>query len=134
LKNQAYDEAVEISQSVDQMASFAASKPVNATKATSNSSEKESKSLKKGNDQSKSQSVLNERFDEALEFSQSGSEDSVDTKKSKNKLDKNAKKNQEAFSVAHHQSTAKPSVSTTVQGSNSANNKQQNQLISNQVI
>jgi hypothetical protein len=45
----------------------------------------EEKSLKKMSEQSKSQSVLNKPFDEALEFSQSGSEESVDTRASQTK-------------------------------------------------
>jgi hypothetical protein len=45
----------------------------------------EEKSMKKMSEQSKSQSVLNKPFDEALEFSQSGSEESVDTRASQTK-------------------------------------------------
>jgi hypothetical protein len=41
--------------------------------------------LSRENEQSKSQSVLNKPFDEALEFSQSGSDDSVDTRLSERK-------------------------------------------------
>ena len=36
--------------------------------------------MKKGTEQTKSQSVMNKYFNEALEFSHSGSDDSVDTK------------------------------------------------------
>jgi hypothetical protein len=50
-------------------------------KARAASEEKDSsKVLKKGTEQTKSQSVMNKHFDEALEFSHSGSDDSVDTK------------------------------------------------------
>jgi hypothetical protein len=80
LKNDKYDEAVEISQSFDQMAVSAAA----AKKQGYNQHDEkgESKGMRKNNDQTKSQSVLNKPFDEALEFSQSGSEESVDTRAS----------------------------------------------------
>lgn len=93
LKNDKYDEAVEISQSFDQMAVSAAAAK---SKLMNNSDEKESKGgnggmMKKGNDQSKSQSVLNKPFDEALEFSHSGSDESVDTRASQKQKKSNDK-------------------------------------------
>lgn len=85
LKNDKYDEVVEVSQSLDQTALSAAPKP---TSMYSDSKDL-SKGLAKGSEQTKSQSVLNKPFDEALEFSHSGSEESVDTRAShKEKLQK----------------------------------------------
>jgi len=100
LKNDKYDEAVEVSQSLDQKAL------ANMTKAKLQSEEKEvSKGMKKGTEQTKSQSVMNKHFDEALEFSHSGSDDSVDTKsadkpkKGKEKLVESKQGNQITTSV-----------------------------------
>ena len=82
IRNDKYDEAVEISQSMDQN-----SMAVGKSKGFAD--EKESAKgtfgggMKKGGEQSKSQSVLNKPFDEALEFSGSDSE-SADTKKNRN--------------------------------------------------
>lgn len=44
--------------------------------------EAKSKETRRDSEQSKSRGVLNKPFDEALEFSQSGSDDSVDTRQS----------------------------------------------------
>ena len=100
LKNDKYDEAVEVSQSLDQKAL------ANMSKAKLQSEEKEvSKGMKKGTEQTKSQSVMNKHFDEALEFSHSGSDDSVDTKsadkpkKGKEKLVESKQGNQITTSV-----------------------------------
>ena len=79
LKNDPYDEAVDISQSFDQMAVAAAAAKKGAHQGFD---DKDAKGLKKGNEQSKSQSVINKPFDEALEFSHSGSDESVDTRAS----------------------------------------------------
>lgn len=67
---------MEVSQSLDQRGS------TNLSRAKPAAEEKEiSKGMKKGTEQTKSQSVMNKHFDEALEFSHSGSsDDSVDTK------------------------------------------------------
>lgn len=51
----------------------------------------DAKMLTKNSEQTRSQSVLNKPFDEALEFSQSGSEESIDTARDK----KNAQKLQQ---------------------------------------
>lgn len=87
LTNDKYDEAVEISQSFDQMAVAAAAAKSRAKNASDDKDAKGgSTMMKKGNDQSKSQSVLNNFHDEALEFSHSGSDESIDTRASqKNK-------------------------------------------------
>lgn len=91
--NQHYDEAVEVSQSLDMGPSAIA-----ASKAAANNSkkpaveEKGAKGMKK-DENSRSQTVLNNKFDEALEFSHSGSEDSVDTRASQ----KNKKNEQPEF-------------------------------------
>lgn len=89
LKNDKYDEAVEVSQSIDQSHMSAAPKPMNHALGMGSAKDEknvEAKgSLIKGNEQSKSQSVLNKPFDEALEFSRSGSDESVDTRGSLNK-------------------------------------------------
>lgn len=76
------------------------------TKGKMQSEEKEvSKGMKKGTEQTKSQSVMNKHFDEALEFSHSGSDDSVDTKsadkpkKGKEKLVESKQGNQITTSV-----------------------------------
>jgi hypothetical protein len=88
LRNDRYDEAVDVSQSVDPGA-IAHSK--NEAKAVSSVPDDEKllgaakQMLSRTNEQSKSQSVLNKPFDEALEFSQSGSDDSVDTRLSDRK-------------------------------------------------
>lgn len=101
LVNDRYDEAVEVSQSLDNvnLSGFAMSKPTGPTAAAGNvgsksdakgpatnsnpASAKESKDnqslLRTNTEQTKSQTVLNNRFDEALEFSQSGSDESIDT-------------------------------------------------------
>lgn len=91
--NQHYDEAYEVSQSQDMGPSAMA-----AGKAAANSKkpaveEKGAKGMKKDNEQSKSQTVLNNKFDEALEFSRSGSDESVDTRASQ----KNKKNEQPEF-------------------------------------
>lgn len=100
MKNDRYDEAVEVSQSIDQVAlnkgtsgkdnqrlfegGGGSSKATNSDSkdAAKGSDPRESKGLVR-NEMSKSQSVLNKPFDEALEFSQSGSEESVDTSQEK---------------------------------------------------
>ena len=83
LKNDKYDEAVEISQSLDQSNNYAAApKPRPAPAASAKGSspvEEEAKGMTKKSEMSKSQSVLNNHHDEELEISQSGSDQSVDT-------------------------------------------------------
>lgn len=98
LKNDKYDEAVEVSQSMDQSHSIA---PAQA-KASYDDKESEQRTMKRGNDTTKSQALLNRPFDEALEFSQSGSDESVDTRASQVKK----KKQQEAKSSAQILSSA----------------------------
>ena len=84
--NDRYDEAIEISQSLDQSNAAAAApkprvNPVPSSKASSIPEEYEAKGLSRNNEASKSQTVLinSSHFDEALEFSRSGSDESVDT-------------------------------------------------------
>lgn len=81
MKNDKYDEAIEVSQSVDQSAAFSPKKGARGNSDAPSTS----KGLVRGGEQSKSQSVLNKPFDEALEFSQSGSDESVDTVNEKKK-------------------------------------------------
>lgn len=78
LQNDKYDEAIDVSQSIDQS---------NAAmgKETKQFGKDEKGVLQRGTEQSKSHGVLNKPFDEALEFSQSGSDDSVDTRLSERK-------------------------------------------------
>jgi hypothetical protein len=54
-------------------------------KSSNRVDEAKSKETHRDSEQSKSRGVLNKPFDEALEFSQSGSDDSVDTRKSQTK-------------------------------------------------
>lgn len=96
LKNDRYDEAVEVSQSLDQMNIAAAMKNAgvggpsakadykggNDAKSSSNNINPNSEAkglLRTNTEQTRSQSVLNKPFDEALEFSHSGSDESIDT-------------------------------------------------------
>ena len=84
LANDKYDEAVDVSQSMDQ-GPMSASKGINPNKGsdakiTARADEDGAKGMSKQSENSKSQSILNKPFDEALEFSQSGSDDSVDTR------------------------------------------------------
>ena len=83
LRNDKYDEAIEVSQSVDQSMASPKKGPRQKTMQ-----EGAPKGMLKGGEQSKSQSVLNKPFDEALEFSQSGSDESVDTVSDKKLLSK----------------------------------------------
>jgi len=110
LKNDKYDEAVEISQSLDQktLASIQKAKMQSDVKDSS-----KGQGLKKGTEQTKSQTVMNKHFDEALEFSQSGSDDSVDTK-SAEKVKRGAEK-----IVESKQSNQ---ITTSLQKSNGAQN------------
>ena len=62
----------------------------------------ETRTLKKGAEQVKSQAVINQPHDEALEFSQSGSDESVDTRASQ----KISKRKTETKSSAQILSTA----------------------------
>lgn len=55
------------------------------TKSSSRVHEEKSREPQRDSEQSKSRGVLNKPFDEALEFSQSGSDDSVDTRQSQEK-------------------------------------------------
>jgi intraflagellar transport protein 46 len=98
LKNHMYDEAVEVSQSIDQSAMNVRPQPglradakavlietsdsKNATRPSlsNNSDDKDAKGMSRNTEGTRSQSLINNRFDEALEFSQSGSEEeSFDT-------------------------------------------------------
>jgi hypothetical protein len=84
LTNDRYDEAYEVSQSLDQSAAAVPKPRVNpapAAKASSIPEEREAKGMSRNNEATKSQSVLinSSHFDEALEFSRSGSDESVDT-------------------------------------------------------
>lgn len=79
---------------------MAAAKP--KSKADDGGEEKDFKSMQKKNgDQTKSQTVLNNKFDEALEFSRSGSDESFDTRASQKKP------------AAHHQHAANPQPTVT---------------------
>lgn len=85
LRNDKYDEAVDVSQSMDQGAGAA---PKGARASGGDDVKSGGRGMTKGTEQTKSQSVLNKPFDEALEFSQSGSDDSVDTRTSDKKGNK----------------------------------------------
>mmetsp|Transcript_9080 Transcript_9080/g.20018 ORF Transcript_9080/g.20018 Transcript_9080/m.20018 type:complete len:265 (-) Transcript_9080:162-956(-) len=86
LKNDKYDEAVEVSQSMDPSypSATAGAKPQPKAPAAPAKPGPEdygdAKGMSKTNEMSKSQSVLNRQYDEALEFSASGSDKSVDTR------------------------------------------------------
>jgi hypothetical protein len=91
--NDMYDEAVEVSQSLDQGAfsappskpSFAMNKDEKASSRNDAKDYRDAKSsqptqgLRKDTEQTRSQTINNQLFDEALEFSHSGSDESVDT-------------------------------------------------------
>jgi hypothetical protein len=87
LTNDRYDEAFEVSQSMEQSAAAPPKgrpNPAPSAKATSIPEErqaKDSKGLQKGADSSRSQTKLinSSHFDEVLELSKSGSDGSVDT-------------------------------------------------------
>lgn len=106
LRNDKYDEAVEISQSMDQNQNHSAMKPKGFADDKETAKGSSLGTLKKGNDQSKSQSVLNKPFDEALEFSHSGSDESAHTKKN----DKNKK-----LGVINSDNNNKPSIQPNLQ-------------------
>lgn len=81
LQNDKYDEAVDVSQSIDQ-GNFSGGKDFKSNGRSDDIKSPEMRSIPRTSDQSRSHGVLNKPFDEALEFSQSGSDDSVDTKQS----------------------------------------------------
>jgi len=92
LKNDKYDEAVDVSQSFDQGSSFAMGKEAKYGGGGRESDVKGSApsmagggGLGGGRPQRDSEKAMNKPFDEALEFSQSGSDDSVDTRLSDKK-------------------------------------------------
>lgn len=84
-----YDEAVEVSQSID--VAMSVNKPNNfAMNKDSDRNSKDAKDYKdskssgsggmqRNSEQTRSQTINNSNFDEALEFSHSGSEESIDT-------------------------------------------------------
>lgn len=73
---------MDVSQSMDQ-SNIAMGKEIKINK--NNDTKDTSRNMQRDSDQSKSHGVLNKPFDEALEFSQSGSDDSVDTRQSEKK-------------------------------------------------
>ena len=89
--NDKYDEAVEVSQSVDVTMSmnkapaYAMNKDSDRNTKDAKDYKGESKSsgggggLQRNTEQTRSQTINNSNFDEALEFSHSGSEESIDT-------------------------------------------------------
>ena len=94
LRNDKYDEAVDVSQSMDKGAPVKTSSPgakgvqrVGGGDAKGGEAKGvgSGKAMSSGSEQTKSQSILNRPFDEALEFSQSGSDESVDTRSSEKK-------------------------------------------------
>ena len=84
LQNDKYDEAVDVSQSIDQ-GHLAGGKDFKSSGRSDDIKSPEARYLPRSLDQSRSHGVLNKPFDEALEFSQSESDDSVDTKQSDTK-------------------------------------------------
>ena len=84
MQNDKYDEAVDVSQSIDQ-SNLAGGKDIKLSGQSDDMKSPQMRSLPRNSDQSRSHGVLNKPFDEALEFSQSGSDDSVDTKQSERK-------------------------------------------------
>ncbi|KAJ1431834.1 intraflagellar transport complex B protein 46 C terminal-domain-containing protein, partial [Ochromonadaceae sp. CCMP2298] len=87
LKNDKYDEAVEVSQSLDQTnlappkgRGGGGGEGMGRVGGHDMEDMKEAKGMTANNELSKSQAVLNRPFDEALEFSASGSDGSVDTR------------------------------------------------------
>ncbi len=115
MKNDKYDEAMDLSQSVDPVAMTAPSK----IKLHGGYDDKDAKSLKKGNDQSKSQSVLNKPFDEALEFSRSGSEESIDTRASQK-----IKKHEQSAGDFKHAPNKNPTLAPQIEIKKSATQPQ----------
>jgi intraflagellar transport protein 46 len=89
LENDKYDEALDVSQSMDYKGS---SPPRGAAGAKGTGSDQKPSSLGRGGDSAGAKPIMNKPFDEALDISQSGSDDSVDTQRgSKQVLDAGAK-------------------------------------------
>lgn len=97
LTNDMYDEAVEISQSMDQNGQSAVAKDFqnnknDAKKASGNDTKQSNSQQKPKADQGKNNNaILNRPFDEALDFSRSDSDESVDTRASERNRNKNSK-------------------------------------------
>ena len=117
LRNDKYDEAIEVSQSVDQSMASPKKGPRQNPMQDGPSAPK---GMVKGGEQSKSQSVLNKPFDEALEFSQSGSDESVDTVNDKKLLSKQA-----AQQPKHLEAKPAAPMATSSQGKQSIPQMQQ---------
>jgi intraflagellar transport protein 46 len=100
------------------------------TKAKTINDEKDSKNIDNRNS---SQSIQNRPFDEALEFSHSGSDDSVDTV-SERKNEKNSKANLDNMPKTNNSKPAAPSIAPNTQSTQQqkvqgpANNKTQTQF------
>jgi len=128
LRNDKYDEAFDISQSMDHGGSPHKS-AAKVTKAKTINDEKDSKNIDNRNS---SQSIQNRPFDEALEFSHSGSDDSVDTV-SERKNEKNSKANLDNMPKTNNSKPA-PSIAPNTQSTQQqkvqgpANNKTQTQF------
>jgi len=113
MKNNRFDYAVEVSQSMEQSTAHAAPKPkaeskmpadVKDTKDWGSAPNDDAKGLSRG-ETTKSKTVLNGPFDEALEFSQSGSDESTDTTDKK----KSTQQPQRTVAAAAASSNARPS-------------------------
>lgn len=88
MKNDKYDEAVDVSQSIDQ-SNIAVGKDF---RSPNRNESLRTAPDRRDSDNSMSFGVLNKPFDEALEFSQSGSEKSVETKDSDKRRKSNSDK------------------------------------------
>lgn len=98
---------MEVSQSLDQSALNPATGKMNIQNTRAESKESREVSDSKGiarNEQSKSQSVLNRPFDEALEFSQSESEESIDTARGRNLQQQAVRQQQQPTNIRTMQS------------------------------
>ena len=73
LQNDKYDEAIEVSQSIDQGSTFS------PKVSKGHSAKPQGRNEGKQQEESKNRSIKDKPFDEALEFSHSGSDESIDT-------------------------------------------------------
>lgn len=134
--NDHYDEAVEVSQSLD---TFTISNAMNkagiqiTTNYNSDAKGTTSDYDAKGNDSkgvtmSRSQTFLNNQFDEAVELSQSGSEESIETTKLMSSKDQKHQQHQQQQQkiIQQQQELAQQQLNTSHQSSNLANNSSLN--------
>jgi len=134
LRNDKYDEAVDVSQSMDKSAIGGKGSPgAKGTKPEAKKGGGEAKgggkAMSSGSEQTKSQSILNRPFDEALEFSHSGSDESVDTRSSEKKAKRSETQAKGAESKSAPTSSSQLGSSTIGGGTGSQQPKLQPQPV-----